>query len=301
MHFNIDQFWIKKFMRNFKNKIVQLVKFARIQKFYVSKWLIKLSFLMLIIYIINLLIKNFDWVNVDWYIRMNYPNLYRYLSLNIFHIFSIAITLFFILYTIIGFQLNYKLIQLPLNVILLLGVKHLLQVWFYFICTSYLTIGVFEILKFFTNRKLKKKIDFIKYSVCFVIMFYYHLWNFYNNEPLTHFVNTPDFVPESLCNNSNNINFDTAFYNFIQNHNRMMEISTPMHNRKAVIFRAYDGGLGNRIQGLLSSFLLALLLKRAFFVDWYKNEKEAYSSIDDLFQVKINSRYHNFPIFVHEI
>ena len=218
---------------------------------------------------------------------MSYPNLYRHLSANIFHIFSIAISLFFTLYTIIGFQFSYKLIHLPINVIILLGVKYLLQVWFYFLCMSYVIIGLIEIFKLFTNRKLKKQIDFFKGFVCFLILFYYHLWNFYNNEPLTNFVNTPDFVPQYLCYNSNNVSFDTAFYRFIQNHNKMMDISTAINNRKVVIFRAYDGGLGNRIQGLVSSFLLAVLLKRAFFVDWYRNEKEAYSSIDDLFEVNL--------------
>ena len=284
MIFKIDHFRIKKCLIHSKIKILEFLKDLCKQKFKIYKSIFKLLFFILIFYTIKTIFESLNWVNIDWYIRMNYPRFYRHLSSNIFHIFSLAISLSLLLYTFIGFQFSYKMITLIFHVILIVGVKSLLQIWYNFLCFSYLFIGVIEICKFFINRKRKKIIKNFKYFLCLTIIFYYHSWNFYNNEPLTNFVNTPDFIPPMLCNNSNS-NFEVAYKDFILIHNKMMNNQTPVNERKAVIFRAFDGGLGNRIQGLLSSFMLAILLKRAFFVDWYRNEKEAYSSINDLFQV----------------
>jgi hypothetical protein len=278
-------------MTNFQRYLIECFKYSLNRKlnFKILKWLLKFTFLLILLFLIVKLAGQFDWINIDWYLRMTYPNLYRLLSANIFHIFSISVTFCLFLYTYIGFKLSFKLLTLPLHIILLLGIKSVLQVWYNFIFYSYLIIGILEIIKCCKHRKSKKSFEYIKYLLCFLIIVYYHSWNFYNNEPLTNFVRTPDFIPSSLCDHSvnNGTNFDYVFQEFIKNHNKMMDKSTPVSERRAVVFRAYDGGLGNRLQGLLSSFLLAVLLKRAFFVDWSRNGKEAYASLYDLFEVNI--------------
>ena len=264
------------------------VDFSRFSYF---KLFIKIMLLFILLYLIKSIIGNFNWVGVDWYIRMSYPNLYRHLSSNILLIMSFSVALCLLLFTCIGLRQSILVtITIPIQLILLLAVKYLLQVWFYFLCFIYIFIACLEIFKYlttnFTTRRLKKKIETFKYAICILFLLYYNLWNYYNNEPLTNFVSTPDFIPPSLCPNSNSsVNFDETFKYFVIDHNKMMDSSRLVPDRKAVIFRCYDGGLGNRIQGLLSSFLLAILLKRAFFVEWIRNEKEAYASINDLFEV----------------
>lgn len=253
------------------------------------KWLIwRILMIFFVVYILIQLSENLDLINFDWYLRMKYPKLYRLLSSNISLIFSISIPVSLFIYSYIGFKLNIQMLTLACHIVLLLGLKAVYEVWHLFFSTIYIVIGILNIFYIFASKKSKKRIQHIKAIICLCIIIYYHLWNYFNNEPLTNFLQTPDFIPTWLCNYSSKStnNFDKTFSDFIRIHNKMLEKSTPVNERRAVVFRAADGGLGNRLQGLLSSFLVAIVLKRAFFVDWQDHSKEAHAFLNDLFEVR---------------
>lgn len=84
-------------------------------------------------------------------------------------------------------------------------------------------------------------------------------------EPLTDFITT-DTVPHKLCPDShlyNESTFDTYYQAYIQLHESILK--KPYHQQRFLIFQT-DAGLGNRLEGLVSAFLMAMLTKRVCFI-----------------------------------
>lgn len=103
---------------------------------------------------------------------------------------------------------------------------------------------------------------------------------FLTNEPLTRKV--PDVgVPRRMCPpNSPSQPFEKTFEEYIKFHNDMMK--KILDDQKLLIYHAPNEGLGNRIEGLVSAFALAVMTNRAFLVNWPATSKCG-AHLDDLF------------------
>lgn len=75
---------------------------------------------------------------------------------------------------------------------------------------------------------------------------------------------------------------ETTRQNYIALHKRMLSPETPLADKRYIVFVASNDGLGNRIQGLLSTFLFALVTDRALLVEWVAQDMSA-AGLNDLF------------------
>jgi hypothetical protein len=126
-------------------------------------------------------------------------------------------------------------------------------------------------------------------------LFYFILHTAITNEPRTYFIHNPPTMPKVLCNNR-----IPELPEYLQKvywplHNRILfDSSTPKEDIRILLFYATNDGLGNRIQGMLSTWLHALLTNRAFLVVWPKDTESGASFIDlfiDVHSVDLDNVY----------
>lgn len=230
-------------------------------------------------------------------LHIKHPEIHKFL-VNYAHIlFSIGILISILIYlNDCNSTFKTQIFKLTIYTLLLTIIRPIFRVWYVFFICIFVVLFIIEMLKTRLTNASRKYIEFIKRFICLFLFLYYHLWNYFNNEPLTNFVRTPDFIPPSLCDYSNSSkilnNFNVEFTQFVNIHNMMIDKNIEFDKTKFIIYRA-SLGLGNRLQGLLSSFLVSILLKRAFLVDWKKSQVETYASLNDLFEVHIyNYKYY---------
>ncbi|KAF9433291.1 hypothetical protein BGZ76_009645 [Entomortierella beljakovae] len=100
--------------------------------------------------------------------------------------------------------------------------------------------------------------------------------------------------PEPLCSAREMEGFDPRFNSFegywqeyLQFHEKMVTPEyrggIPEKEKKYLVFQPSDDGLGNRLQALLSSVVLAMLTRRAFILDWVATP-QCNANFTDLFQ-----------------
>lgn len=105
---------------------------------------------------------------------------------------------------------------------------------------------------------------------------------FLNNEPLTRPVPATVGLPRRMCppNSPSKAPAD-VFADYIKFHREMM--ARPLEKQRILLYHAPDEGLGNRLEGLVSAFALAVVTKRAFIVDW-RNTPKCGARLPDLFE-----------------
>jgi len=113
------------------------------------------------------------------------------------------------------------------------------------------------------------------------------VWVTQTNEPYTFRYEPPaDYVPTPLCapdkHHDHDASFRDAYSDYTRLHARVL--AGPPGEFRAVVF-VPQSGLGNVLQGLVSTFLLAMLTDRAFLVHW-DPQGDLNANLDDLFQVR---------------
>jgi len=134
--------------------------------------------------------------------------------------------------------------------------------WKYLFSCCVITIGLF-IRSFISSRKLRNLIQTAQLFTVALFIGSLLMW-FAQLEPLTYFRSTGT-IPPRLCNQTQG-DFTRAMEEYVQLHAEIL--NRPYSERKFLYFEASDDGLGNRIQGLLSALLLAMLTNRAFVIKW---------------------------------
>lgn len=113
---------------------------------------------------------------------------------------------------------------------------------------------------------------------------YYFAWNARYLEPMTHRVSTDEWTPSPLCPaGPPKEPFSDVFGRYGKLHRRMLDPSTPDAERRFLVFNTSNDGLGNRLQGFLSTILLAILLDRAIILHWSASSQESFADFDELF------------------
>lgn len=117
-------------------------------------------------------------------------------------------------------------------------------------------------------------------SVITIVALLYVLLVFSTNEPLTKPV--PSFgMPRKMCPaNSPSLPFAKKFEEYKKFHADMLK--RPREQQRLLVFNTVNEGLGNRLEGLVSAFALAVLTDRAFVLNWYAQTK-CNARISDLF------------------
>jgi hypothetical protein len=146
----------------------------------------------------------------------------------------------------------------------------------------YMFLGFIVTARHLLNKLVApKKLYYIQ---CFVgvVACCYVFWVFANNEPLTRPVKFASGVPRKMCpSNSPEIPFKDTFQEYVKFHNAMLK--RPFSEQRFLVFHAANEGLGNRLEGFVSAFVLAMLTDRAFVVDW-RAQSKCNAQLGDLFQ-----------------
>jgi hypothetical protein len=135
-----------------------------------------------------------------------------------------------------------------------------------------LTVGVIffsNILSFLFRPRHRQRLSRLRKTVAILFFCYAFYEVILLQEPLTDFIIT-NTVPHKLCPDGhlyNDSTFDTYYQDYIQLHNEILNKS--YDQQRFLIFQTNEDGLGNRLEGLVSSFLMAMLTKRAFILDWH--------------------------------
>jgi len=103
---------------------------------------------------------------------------------------------------------------------------------------------------------------------------------FLTNEPLTRPVPSVG-LPRKMCpSGSPSRPFEEVLRDYIAFHNDMWK--RPVDQHRILLYHTTNEGLGNRIEGLVSAFVLAVVTDRAFMVDWSADSK-CNAELRDLF------------------
>ena len=119
----------------------------------------------------------------------------------------------------------------------------------------------------------------------FAIILWYHVLG---AEPLSYFRRNDGMIPQPRCACLRNKScvlqdLQTTRQDYINLHRRILSSETPLSEKRFIVYVASNDGLGNRIQGLLSTYLLAILTDRALLVEWDATDMSA-AAIGDLFE-----------------
>lgn len=79
-------------------------------------------------------------------------------------------------------------------------------------------------------------------------------------------------VADKSLENEKEKTFDDYWKEYVVFHRKMVtpedQGGVPLHKKKFLMFTPTDDGLGNRLQALLSTVVLAMVTKRAIVLDW---------------------------------
>jgi hypothetical protein len=128
----------------------------------------------------------------------------------------------------------------------------------------------------------------VKVAAALIMWLYFAVWVSANNEPRSFFLSAPQVLPPRLCSsNAPKRPFSESFAEFVKFQNELVHSSRNLDNKRFVVFNAVGlgSGLGNQLQGLLSTFLLAMVTGRGFLVNW-RPHSMLNARIEDLFDVR---------------
>lgn len=104
---------------------------------------------------------------------------------------------------------------------------------------------------------------------------------FIQNEPLTRTIPPLSAPPRHMCPaGSPTKPFAQTWQDYVKFHAEML--LKPKDEQRLLIFHAGSEGLGNRLEGLISSFVLAVVTNRAWVVDWNAGAK-CHARLPELF------------------
>lgn len=109
-----------------------------------------------------------------------------------------------------------------------------------------------SIPRYFSFKNIQRLIFFVAWI--------YILFVFIDSEPLTKPVPF-DVVPSKLCHSKfPDIPFNETFLKYVQFHKEMLK--KPIKDQRVLVFHSSDEGLGNKLEGFVSSFVMAFLTDR---------------------------------------
>lgn len=241
--------------------------------------------------------RSVDLVEFVRYLRYNIPGTYMaFIAENTFALITGFLILSLVVFGWLGIPLRpIPLLLLPAHLLMMRVVWEIMRSWYGYLWWTYSGLAAIDLAsRSIGNKVLMRgrpwnyvhpwvragKMLFVGASLS-----YYLGWTVLHQEPLKYHPLTPTFISGPLCDrNAASESFDQWLRkDYARIHERMLHPQTPDQDRRILVFHTSEDGLGNRIQGLLSTFLMACLLGRAFLVDWQAAQGESEARWEDLF------------------